>query len=516
MLPTPMNLRDYAATLRRLRQHWTELQPGSQRQALEWIQEMEMARERIPLRFFIPNGAQEKLIRTVGKREDFIVVTSYPNGVGKTACVFAILAAIMWPPATSAFDYPFYREWPFGWPKRIRIATEPELVADDGPIQTESAKWWPKGRYEWTRGGHNFNKRCWTDTDFSIEVLTYDQKKKAFEGKTVAINVFVEPPPKDKLDASIARTRMGGINLLDMTPLADAAHIKDDIVDRPVIRIAGRDVGKAACLGASIEDACRIHGKNGHLEHDHILQMVSRYDPDEFNARAFGEWQHLIGSILKGFDREVHVRKMDPEGKSIRGQIVDPAIAKPLASIWAWVDQTGHHHVYDEWPNFDFHGAKDSNLDVKQYAGIFREKEADNEIQKRILDRHFGNARRTLGGKTLKQEFAAAGLHYTDSYALAPDVEVETGILKFKEFLAYDRKKPLCTLNFPRLTIDPSCHNFIRSIERWSRNPKTHRPQEDYKDFADLGRYLVMAGLRVEAPRQWGSAGSPHYGVGNG
>lgn len=511
-----MNLQEWQRTLIRLQGALPNLSPEEKLRAWETVAEMERLQVQSPLSFWIPNGAQEQAIREVGNMENFAVLLSFANGVGKTSSVFAILAAIMWGAPTSAFDFPLYNKYPAKWPKIIRIVSEPALLNDGGPIQSESDKWWPKGRYTWSKGGKQFNRYFYTDSGFFGEVMSYEQAVKEFEGKTLAINLFIEPPPEPIFNACIARQRMGGVNILDMTPLMGSAWILDKLVSQPVMIVDGKEVGRVKTITASIEQNCKIHGRNGQLEHDNIAQIVSRYDPDERAARAFGKFMALSGRVFKGFSREYHVQvKPRPEEYKIV-QVVDPAIAKPLAILYAWADRAGSLHVFDEWPEFEFNGARDSNLDVKDYAELMRVREADmGTVSERILDRHFGNARRTLGGKSLKEEFAEQGIDFVDSYTLEASVEVETGIQKVKSYLKVDTSKPISATNFPRLTIDPKCRNTIAALEKWTRDPKTSKPQEEFKDFADLVRYLAMSNPEIETVSSWRQR-SPHYGVNNG
>lgn len=516
-LKPPINLKEWAQTLENLRTLWTTLSPKQQELAAEKIQEIRQARERNPLQFLIPNGKQAEAIREVGNLENFIILMAFANGVGKTSILAAILGAVMWGAPTTAFDYPLYNKYPDRWPKRIRIVSESELVGDMGPIQTETTKWWPKGRYQWSKGGKTYNRLFHTDTGFFGEVMTYEQAVKEFEGKTTGINCFIEPPPKLIFNASTARQRKGGLNIMDMTPLMSAAWVLDDIVSKPVVVMDGVEIGRAKVIHADIEDNCAEHGKNGQLLHSDILQLISRYDPDEIDARAHGQFMHLSGRILKGFDRSVHVMDRPEPAECIRLMVCDPAIAKPLALIWAWADAAGSVHIYDEHPEFEFHNAKDSNLTVTEYANqIIKPTEEGKTIARRILDRHFGNVRRTLGGKTLREEFSEVGLDFEDSYVMAPDVEVETGILKIKEYLRYDKAKPLDNLNRPRLTISPKCKNVIAALERSSRSPDTGKQNDDgYKDFFDDVRMLVMAEPKYEPSVAWSHRRGTHYGVNN-
>ena len=182
--------------------------------------------------------------------------------------------------------------------------------------------------------------------------------------------------------------------------------------------------------------------------------------------------------------------------------------------VWAFTSPGGEIVVYDEFPNFPFQGAKDSNDGVEDYAGIFKTKEAGRKISARILDRHYGFKRQTLGGKTLAEEFEDVGLDYDPSYHVGENIpEVETGIAKVKDYLRYDKDKPISSLNRPKLLISPNCTNTIHALERWSRNPKTAKPQEEYKDFADCVRYLVMSEPTHEDSVVWADRRRPHFGV---
>ncbi|MEK7126238.1 MAG: hypothetical protein AAB835_02005, partial [Patescibacteria group bacterium] len=190
----------------------------------------------------------------------------------------------------------------------------------------------------------------------------------------------------------------------------------------------------------------------------------------------------------------------------------------PLFVIWAAVGPAGDILIYDEWHNYEFNKAKDPNFGVTEYKEQFKIKESVLKGQPitRILDRHFGNQRRTMGGLTLKQEFANVGLDFQDSYSIGDiGAEVETGILKVKDALRYNDKRPVDSLNRPKLTVADHCTNTIHAMERWSRDPKSGKPKEEYKDGADDVRYLVMANPEQYKPVDW-DIKSLSYGVNNG
>jgi hypothetical protein len=306
-----------------------------------------------------------------------------------------------------------------------------------------------------------------------------------------------------------------------MTPLTNAAWVLDELISKPDVSVEGIRGGRVKCVHADIEDNCIEHGINGQLLHNDIVRIVSRYDPDEIEARAHGKFMHISGRIFKTFDRNIHVAKQDivPPVLAHGGQpvgwymAVDPAIGKPLAIVWAFVDASGVVRIYDEWPEQSFHGMKDNGWGVAQYAEMFKQREGGRDFT-RILDRHFSG--RSLGGASLKDEFAEQGITFQDSYHV-PDVsgEIETGILGIKDYLRYNQDKPVDALNRPRLEISPKCINTITSMERWSRDSKTGKPREEYKDHADCVRYLLAANPCVSIPDpNWGNNDEmPNFGV---
>ncbi len=75
------------------------------------------------------------------------------------------------------------------------------------------------------------------------------------------------------------------------------------VVDSILGKANGDDI---RVLYSGVEENCKQHGKNGHLEHDQIEKILSQYDPDEREARSSGKPLSLSGRIFKGFDRSVH------------------------------------------------------------------------------------------------------------------------------------------------------------------------------------------------------------------
>ncbi len=420
----------------------------------------------------------------------------------------AIFAATMWPQlAPPALATPALQDWKH--PKRGRIYSKPAELEAIGSLQTAIERLFPAGRYEAVKGRYSYPSVFHADNGWVMDLFSYERDHAEAAGPNIGLQGFNEPPPEPLFKEAVARSRAGGYILGGFTSLLDNIWVVDGLLNKH----DGKDI--RVRYGSSCEN-CKQHGVGGNLEHEQIERVLNQYDPDEREARFTGRPLTLSGRIFKSFDRSVHVASEEfepPKSEVNIGMSCDPAIAKPLALLWHYVGPDGVLNFYDEYPNFPFEGAKDSNLTVTDYVQIIQSKEQGRDIESRILDRHFGTVRRTLGGKTLKEEFADAGIEFRNSYAM--DEEIETGIAKIKDLLRFDKTKAQDSLNRPRIRISPRCKNLIAALERWGRKPETGKPLEEYKDFVDCLRYTVMSNPTYEIAQDWEPPAPSSYGVNN-
>lgn len=441
--------------------------------------EMEWRKANERITFFEPNGPQERLIKIIGEQKDIVGIFSAGNGTGKTTLAVNILGNAIWGSQNSFFDYPIFRNWPY--PKRARFITDPKLVEEIGPFHSEIQKWWPKGKYEATKAGKNYFSQ-YKANDWVVDVMTYDQDISQFEGVTQGLILLDEPPPQPIWNASISRLRLGGMILVFMTPLTHAAYFFDSVVPRHPESI----------VYASMEENCKTHGIRGQLEHKQIEAMVAEMPADEVEARTQGKSMYLKGLIFKDFDRKVHVLKepVTPPLNSTIYNVVDPAADKPFFAIWAWAHPNGDLYIIDEHPNEDFFKMHNCQWTREDYKRMYEAKEHGYDVI-RVIDRHFADAMTAANKKTLREEMAEIGMNYERSYTASE--EIDTGVMKVREYLKYDQTKPINSINRPKLYINPHCLNTIKGFERWSFDPKTGKYQEAYKDPMDVVRYLVMS-----------------------
>lgn len=467
----------------------TETNSNPLSQACEVVQrELDWIKANDRFQFYDPNEPIAKLVNLIGSTPNLVYVLSAANGVGKTVALVNIARALMFGADNKFFDYPLFKDWQY--PKRIRFVSEVSQIKDGGPLPTEIEKWWPKGQYSAGRNGQGYNA-IYRAQDWTMEVMTYDQLPSQHEGANLGLVLFNEPPPQNLWTPNISRLRAGGFAVVGMTPLTEAGWFFDEVVPRHEDFIVYADV----------ETACIDHGIRGHLEHAQIVRMISEYSEDEREARIEGKAMYLKGLIFKSFNPQVHMLRDTVQvgpGATIY-QVVDPHADKPFACIWAMVSPNGDITIIDEWPNQDFNKWHNCQLTIKDYASIFRDKESGLNIHKRIIDRHFADVRSAVNKRTLREELRDdVGLDFYPSYQAQE--EIETGIIKVRDYLKYDPTRPLSTLNKPKLFINPGCQNTIRAFQHWSRDPKTGKVQDAFKDFMDCVRYLLMDNPEIDEP----------------
>lgn len=442
--------------------------------------ELERRKESERCAFYAPNQPVENVVRSIGTKRDLVHILSAANGVGKTTALVNVAANIIFGPQNRFFDFPLFKEWPY--PKRLRIISDPSQLKESGPIPTEIAKWWPKGKYEALKDGKQYPS-LYRAGDWMLEVMSYEQDPKEHEGQNLGAALFNEPPPRKLWTPTVSRLRNGGFIGIFMTALTEAGWVFDELVPRYPQNVFYGDV----------EAACIEHGKNGHLYHADIEKMIAEYSPEEREARVSGRAMYLQGRVFKTFTPNVHVLKETVRAPlhSTLYCVVDPHADKPFFAVWAWPQKNGDIIIVDEHPNEDFFKMHNCQWTIQDYKKMYAEKEAGYNI-KRVIDRHFANSVSSVNKKTLRDELQEIGLYFESSYTAA-DEEIQTGVIKVREYLNYDTTKELTSINRPKLYVNPHCLNTIKAFQYWSIDPKNGKYKDDYKDPMDVIRYLIMA-----------------------
>lgn len=270
------------------------------REGLKIAQELEARDKENLAKGYVPNGKCQEFIELVGGNTAFANIFIAANGVGKSASGANIVANICYGPQNKWFDFPLFKKFPYL--KRGRIISDPTTIKEK--IIPELKKWFPsnryKERYTTEKQGKFWESRWETDTGFVFDIMSNEQEAKEFESTDLGWVWLDEPSRKDIYLASVARTRTGAIIFWTLTPLDYSAWIEEDLY-------AKRDGINVEYVEANVEDNCKQHGVRGILEHSNIERMMSQYPEDEKQARIHGKFGHLLGKIIKSFNRKIHV-----------------------------------------------------------------------------------------------------------------------------------------------------------------------------------------------------------------
>lgn len=414
-------------------------------------------------RYYEPSGKAEDFIDAYASGDNFIILYSGANGVGKTATCVNILAHQFWPTGENAyFNGPLFKDFPHM--RRGRIISTPTNVEKN--IIPEMKDWFPQGKYTTAKGNKKFESIWKTNTGWTFDIMTYEQAVEEFEGITLGWAWFDEPPPEAIFKATVARMRRGGIIIIGATPLAGSAYLYDAFAKGNYsVEMKSSESGtmmryerKVAYIEADIESACRTHGVRGHLRHEDIQNIIAEYDEDEKQARIYGKFQHLVGMIFKRFSRNVHVIpafNIDLRRFSVTEHL-DPHPRNPDATLWLAVDRNGTKYVVDEL----FIKVNDT----EELATKIKAKASQYRITRRTIDPSaFIVNQHETDGLSLQGRLSAYGLTYQEATkSRAQSDRRITDALNYTEINGHMVKAP-------ELYIFDTCPRTIYELEhyRW-------------------------------------------------
>lgn len=446
-------------------------------------------------RYYEPNGKCEEFIRMVGCGDNFIVLFSAANGVGKTCVSANVVAHIIFGEDSPNpwFDHPLYKKWPY--PKQGRIVSEhTNLTSNLIPTLKE---WLPAGRYRAKKAGKSYDSIFECDNGWSFDVMSYDQDVKEFESTTLGWIWFDEPPTEAIFKACVGRLRKGGIIFISETPLS-AAWLYDHVIANPDKQLEAS--GQRVYIEAGVEAACKQHGVRGHLEHANIEKMTAEYSEDERQARVYGKFQHLVGLRFKDFNRKVHVIKpfeITKEDFTVY-ESLDVHPRHPDAVTWIAVDRKGRKIIIDELK----HSGKTPSLaaEIKAKADRYRIARRVIDPSAYIEDQHTGEM---LAGK-----LSMLGLNYiaaTKARTMS-DKYIEDALGFVREPGTEEMIKP------PELYVFETCVNTIWEFEHYAwdnwvgKAVEKHGQMEKTLDKDDhyietIGRTLFMGPVFIEPER---------------
>lgn len=464
--------------------------------------------EREKYRYYEPTGVGEEFINAVACGENFIVLYSAANGVGKTATGSNILAHLFWNTGENEyFKGGLFDEFPFK--KKGRIVSDPTNITKN--IIPELKFWFPEGRYTTNKGNKTFESIWETDTGWEFDVMTYEQDPREFEGVTLGWAWFDEPPPEPIFKAMVSRMRKGGIIIITATPLAGSAYLYDSFAKGNYkVEVNAEEGGatieyerKVAYIEAGIESACKQHGIRGHLEHEHIMNIIAEYSEEEKQARIYGKFQHLVGLVFKRWNRKIHVIKpfaLDPN-EFVVWHALDPHPRTKDAGLWVAIDRKGRKYVVDElW-------VKPEN-GTKELAYLLKNKHAQYRVVKQLIDPSASIVNQhDEDGKSLTERLNALGCNYEDA-----SKERTLANQRIMDAMAYQRLEETGEfIQAPELYVFENCQQLIWEIEHWRWQELKGRSAEtrgapnapiDKDDhlIEDLGRILIQEPVWFPVP----------------
>lgn len=455
------------------------------------IKEKQSRKKYFPSKNFIPNIGQERALKCFWQRHP--VYNDYPetcimlggNGVGKTADASIFLGGCTMGREvldTRYFNFGYFKELEEirrHRPLRIRIVCDAADMEESGSFHEQLHQWFPMIEFKGKTSGNYYTKIHIPapSPEFHktvVDVKTFKQEKVSHAGANLDLIIFNEPPPKDIFAENKARIRGGGKIVMFLTPL-DLADYVCDLIE------AERPEGQLYFTECPIWDNCKdVPGTRGHLSERKIRDMITDWeavDPTQVPAREMGKFQHLAGSVFKIFSEKVHV--IDPMPIEADWNIthwVDPHPVKPAFSMWLALTPHGDVYVIAESPTTNWKILPNTTMSIKDFGREWRRIEnGRNEnfqyihklrIKERSGDPNAFKHRQQHNGRSIQQQYEID----TGMYFNLEDVEQDIllRIDKIRDLLSYDYKRPVGTMNRPRLYVFSSCRNTILALKYFS------------------------------------------------
>jgi hypothetical protein len=250
------------------------------------------------------------------------------------------------------------------------------------------------------------------------------------------------------------------------------------------------------------------------VDYNELIRTYSKQPQEVKLARLYGIPSKAMEGRFPKFNRDTNVVPheripfiADPTVRSTRYFVCDPGGSKPWVAIWAAVLEDGTIYVYREFPDSSMgqwalphvNGLGKSvgkpgpaqrplGWGYAAYKEHFEALEQGEDIFERIVDPRMGAA--TVREKEGESNIINTMANLDFVMRPAPGVEVEAGIAKINDALAWDDTEPMTEKNRPKLFVSDRCDNFISSMLEYTGSSR----QEHFKDFVDTIRYLMVSG----------------------
>lgn len=435
--------------------------------------------------YYTPNPIQSKAHNSKAR----IVIYCGGNRSGKSTFGAAELSmhTVGWYPDW----FPQYRRFNRAI-KAVVLATEFPVVERviEPKLRSYMPKTFPEGEstdIKWKRSPQGYLQRLKIKSRWGgesvVDILTTEMDDMACESADWDVLWGDEPIQKSKFYA-IQRGLIdrNGITILTFTPLIQP-WMKTDLVDKS-------DGKKIECFISDIRDnKFDINGKT--ILNEESIQAFEDMLPDEIKeTRIHGKFFHLQGVVYKEFS-DVHLRKFDYEPGLPVICVLDPHDRTNHHVIWAFIDKTDDIKVFYELSKHcTLKELAAEILGVEEHFGF--------KMRARLIDPNFGRKPVLSSGKSVIEELSLCGVHFAEA-----NDNIEAGQLKVKQYLHYNRNKPLDINNCPKIFFHkenvPLTIKSLRELQydEWMGKTKGEKDLKEttkQKDThgSDCTRYLTM------------------------
>ena len=262
-----------------------------------------------------------------------------------------------------------------------------------------------------------------------------------------------------------------------------------------------------------------------------LIRTYSKQPLEVKLARLYGIPSKSVEGRFPKFNRETNVVPhekipfiQDDSIPVTRYFVADPGGSKPWVCIWAGVMRDGSIYIYREFPDSTMgqwalphvNGVGKSvgkpgpaqrplGWGYSDYQNHFEDLENDEEIFERIVDPRMGAAtvREKEGESNIITTMANLGFVMRP----APGVEIESGIAKINDALAWNDNDDMTDENKPKLYVSDRCDNTITCLLEYSGQSRA----EHFKDYIDCIRYLMVSGAEHITPGSMVATGGGGY-----
>lgn len=361
-----------------------------------------------------------------------------------------------------------------------------------------------------------------------VSFKSYDQGREAFQSDDIDLVICDEEPPLDIIkEIKMRLIDRNGRLIISMTSLKGITDfIRDyfegcDVLETRYATLVKKEIPVRAKKGA-VDIFFLWTTDNKYIDQNRLMEEVSLMPESDRMARIYGMPINLAGKIYMSFGRDTHVIPLDdaPTKGNQLWHVLDPHDRKPWAMGWYLVNKNETVYCIDEYPDGSQPGGNFNEMlyddkTYEDYVKIILERERlirsifnIGGRVRRIIDPNFGNktvqfAERKGGQSktTPVKELRKLGLHYRDGIDA-----LEAGHLEVRKWLHWERGTTstggrVFTVA-PRFLLTDNCKNHINGLTRYARRDiigasgevkDKVAPQQTWKDFPDLVRYLLMA-----------------------